>query len=531
MKIGILTSTYNRPEMLEALVVSLACSHFGTGHEITHYILDDGSDPPVDASIEGRGMQDYDVLLFQQHPNQGREGYWATKHNLFELARDEGHDLIVHLDDDVTVSEHFIEDAVRLWADVRNPYAMLNLFLDERIFSHFRGKPPQIIDGMCLIPAKLLDLIGWTVYPQSPGGSSTGIWRQLSRRLVEAHPRAFVYYLNQSLTDHHGTTAELSKLNKKDREALPMETLWFADETEGDPNIVDPIRGMVQTLSDKPPWLLTVHEGIGNCIIPYFLYLAMLRENPNTDIYCKGPAKAFYVELACHYGTECLEEDVGFGKYGKVVHAQRNVHKEIVSDHGRYSALCDDMKLYADRRGCTYREVTPIDWPHVRENFAAWQYDVVICAGALDDNGKWLRKRYRRWPEVVATLKGMGYSVACIGSPNDFIYGAEDRIGLPLLESFDIIAACKCFMSNCTGPAHFAEAIGKDHVVALTSTDREKNWKAKYNRFARVVDLSCKKGTCQADPDRWRGCLTFDCCYSPYDPLIKEVLDVLNPRD
>lgn len=539
MKIGIVTATYNRKDMLKNLIGSLACDAVGCGHEIIHYILDDGSDPPVSCEIENLDLVEYSVQLFRQSPNQGREGYWATTHNLFELAQGDGHDLIIHLDDDVTVCKDFFHIAVKAWENVRNPYAMLNLFLDNRIFSHFHGKPAQVIDGMCLIPSKLLDLIGWTVYPQMPGSSSTGVWRQLSCRLVNAHPQAFVHTLDQSLTYHHGTTAELSRLNKKDREIIPMKTLAFADEVPKKEEILDPIRGFYDDWRDGKKtngrWILCVYEGIGNCIVPYFLYLALLRKNPNTDVYCRGAAKPFYDVIAKHYETVCLDS---FEKsdYERVIQAQRNIHKEIESDHGKYDAICDEMKLYADQPGSTYREVTPLNWKALRvgnrKRMNAGLFDVIICAGSLDNNARWLRKRYRRWPEVVGILKDKGLSVACIGSPNDYIYGAEDRIGLPLLESFDRIASCKCFASNCTGPAHFAEAIGKEHVVVVTASDKEKNWKAKYNRFTHIVDMSCAKGPCQReDMNLWRSCLTWECCYGEPTLIAKEILDVVDSRD
>ena len=527
MNIGIVTAYHNRPEEIKEQISSIAKSLKRSamqGHKVTHYILDDGSDPILDEKLLN---SKYTVKLFRQDPNLGREGYWKTTHNLFQLAKGKGHQLIIHLDDDVKVCRSFFEIVLKLWIKA-GPWAMLNLFLDIRAFHRFRSMPPQIIDGMCLIPARLMDLIEWTVEPQPAGRSSTGVWRQLSQRLLAAHPDARVHYLNKSVTFHMGSGAGNSKLNPADRAIVPMETENWAGSSEK-VELVDPILGYGRSAVRDEKWVITVSEGMGNCIIPFWLYLRALAINPNVDIYCDGIAAEFYDVLCGYYGNECHRE-IDPNDYDQVIYAHRQTMRQIPGDHARVAALCNKWGLNADMNGSAYREVTPLNWPELRgEAYMPQKYDVVICAGSLNVDGKWMRKRYQRWVEVAHILRDAGFTVASVGKNEDYIHGTVDKTGLPLVFSFDIVDACDVFASNCTGPAHFREACGKRHIVAVTASNIKKNWEPKHNRFTSIVKGDCEP--CQEVTgkmgNRWRECVTWDCCYFDPQLIVESVYSIL----
>jgi len=523
MNIAVVTSYYERPEEMLKLGLSVSASARRSGFDVTHYVLDDGS---KEFPLVGQDFQlhkNYKAECFRQEPNMGRDGYWQTVENTLRLARGKGYDIVIHLDDDVYVCKDFFEIAVRAW-ERHGQYSMFNLFRDRRITDRHRGMPPQLLDGMCLIPTILLDKIDWKVEPQKPGNGSTGVWRQLSRRLLDAHPDAKVYYFTHSLTWHMGTSADKSKLNKADRAIEPMETVMFADHGGDKPKVIDPVNGI--ECRDEGKWLYCVYEGIGNCVIPYFGLLRLLAHNRNIDVYCQNEkARVFYRKICGVYNLQFFNEKPNPSYYERVFNMNRQGMPNVVGDHAKVQAVLDRHGMNADQAGSGYREVTPFEW----NAFICGSYDVLICAGSLDVDGKWLRKRYRRWPEVVEILKSWGYSVACIGGPRDYVYGAEDEIGLSMHASINLINSCGVFVSNCTGPAHIAEAIGKRHIVVGTASSPKKNWDPAFNRYTTYISKGCE---CQQDDgimgQKWKDCVTWECCY--IDPMIiaKEVRNALD---
>ncbi len=71
---------------------------------------------------------------------------------------------------------------------------------------------------------------------------------------------------------------------------------------------------------------------------------------------------------------------------------------------------------------------------------------------------------YRRWPAVLAALRGL--DIACLGTPADgCVPGAADYRGLPLEQQMDLLASASVCVGCSSGTMHLAAACGCDLVV------------------------------------------------------------------
>jgi len=155
------------------------------------------------------------------------------------------------------------------------------------------------------------------------------------------------------------------------------------------------------------------------------------------------------------------------------------------------------------------------------------RYDVIICNGGLN-SFEWLRKRYQRYHLVIKQLQDAGYSVGCVGLPNEYVYPADNLTGNGLIESAKLISSCKLFISNDTGLYHFANLIGKPNIVIFTATNVGKNYNEHFHRCATVVESPCECAPCQKEGygthERWHDCQDYICGQFNHKVIVDEAL-------
>jgi len=123
-----LINTYNRHESLLNLIKSI---HTIDG-KVDIYIVDDGSDPPIQDYSKIIKWNPYIHVYYQG--NKGKEYYWQTCNYLFDWVRDTHYKYYYMLPDDVVVPEDFLVKTQDLWGEIKadDPTLItLNLITDR----------------------------------------------------------------------------------------------------------------------------------------------------------------------------------------------------------------------------------------------------------------------------------------------------------------------------------------------------------------------------------------------------------------
>lgn len=138
-------------------------------------------------------------------------------------------------------------------------------------------------------------------------------------------------------------------------------------------------------------------------------------------------------------------------------------------------------------------------------------YDVVIADGCNKGQpAQWEIKSYPHYEEVVKILKEKDYSVASIGTPNEYVKGTVDKTGLSIMDAGGLIKNAKVLLSNDSGMYHYANTLGTTTVVIFTATSIEKNYDERFHVYTTILceDLECRP--CQAG-QRWKSCDGWMC--------------------
>jgi len=198
--------TYNRPKMLTECVEHL------NSKGIYPIILDDGSD----------NVPDLDYVF--SHKHRGKEGFWITwSEMLTECHRIESDFFLFMPDDFVDID---IDRIMKLHAKYKDkPYAY-NIINDGRT-KLFNGVLPVRKDSETIMTGfvdcgffcnrKALDKIGYFMNPTASNEESSGVGRQLSKRLLQN--RVLMYTPIKSLAKHGNHE---SKMHKEERLINPL---------------------------------------------------------------------------------------------------------------------------------------------------------------------------------------------------------------------------------------------------------------------------------------------------------------------
>lgn len=186
-KTAFLINTYNRHESIVRLVQSIRRIH--PNHHI--YIVDDGSVPHV---MEFRFFP-YIFVRHQQH--KGKQLYWQTCNELFDMVKGKDYDWYVMLPDDVTVAPDFLDKAIAKWNEISDPKLIgLNLIRDREGLACWTGFLPvekehatltQWLDMCFICQRRMLSQVlpipsvkmNWKDYPMRGSGVGAYISRTL----------------------------------------------------------------------------------------------------------------------------------------------------------------------------------------------------------------------------------------------------------------------------------------------------------------------------------------------------------------
>jgi len=286
--------------------------------------------------------------------------------------------------------------------------------------------------------------------------------------------------------------------------------------------------------------LFQVEAGLGNQIIssPVYFRLVQMYGGKNVHVIFVRESKwdteskaAFFNAVVYHNGGELLLiERGGFldRNYGRLYSCRKvgfetDIQQRIVLDGVTINNEFDnDCRLFPVKEiDAVVDQCYPVDWNKVTGANPKKKYDIVLVNGCMNTR-LWYRRRYQRWNEVVEILKGMGYTVACVGNRDEFIPGCDDYTGRPIAENMEMVANCKVCIGNNTGLTHFSNAVGTYTVVFISATNSTKDYNPKrFDRYIRFVTSREPCAPCQGAwslSERWMRCEYWKCSWS-IDPI------------
>ncbi len=156
-------------------------------------------------------------------------------------------------------------------------------------------------------------------------------------------------------------------------------------------------------------------------------------------------------------------------------------------------------------------------------------YDIILSNGYNRyGSARWEIKSYPHYKELVKLLDAEGFTIASIGSADEYIPGTEDKTGVSLYESLCLLHSAKCLVSNDTGMYHFANLVRTPNIPIFTATSVAKNYDKRFHKYADLVyrdDLPCRP--CQSNR-RWaKDCTNWEC--RDINPLVivKKIKEML----
>jgi hypothetical protein len=546
IKIAIITTYYERLEELPKLLASIKRSlRNKKKYFVRHYIIDDGSHEEFaldKAPVSKYELKNYHINCYANYENLGKEGYWQTYNNVFNFAMQDKHDYVIFLPDDEIVCSNFFDRIFGLYETLPKG-AMLQFLIDERIIKSLHGYPYENIDGTCLVPIEYMEALNWTVNKTEPPYPSSKVWRQITERILIKFPHAKVYTPDHSVVYHQ--CPRDSKMHTEQRSKHKITTFrWIDNNKPKKLGFINRWKGLLKKES-KERSLLVVGGGLGNQVMSLPLYLQWQKHVKQLDVCinnCYVMQKDFYEIVTNYFDAKTYtQEEIEPGNYeNQIVSSWGNGIKGIRVLDGAKRLLNNEVErnseiginnYFSSNNWNTHlffcKEVLPIDWQEFRGlDLSSYvpSYDVIICNGSYN-TFPWIKKRYMRWHEVVKILKSNGLTVASIGNPDEYIYGADDYIGISLLKSIDLVSQCKVFAGNCSGMTHVANALGKDTIYLLTLTSQEKNIDLEgFHCFSYPIQqIVCKNQPGQRAP-AWAltaecsGCYDWKCAYEQ-DPV------------
>ena len=235
MKIAVLITTHNRPEMLLQLLKDI--DRVKGNHIIITIIIADGPQgnyKPVHDYIDKNPAR----YFFDQYPEHGgKMYYYRLVNNLYQMCAS-AHclfrfDYFIQVPDDVTLADNFFNEAIDQFEAIKDPDKIcMNLLNDGRKqpgWTHF--KPVNVkSNGYTFIKTNWIDMcfisnsnyfkaLDWKILPVelSWSGSETcssGVGLQISKRLFELGKT--MYLTSRSLVGHGAHNSQMHPEHRKD---------------------------------------------------------------------------------------------------------------------------------------------------------------------------------------------------------------------------------------------------------------------------------------------------------------------------
>jgi hypothetical protein len=239
MKIAILITTFNRPELLLRLLRQIDGQNEELQHELSTIIVVDGPQNGYDEVNEYLLANGRDMVIETAEHN-GKPNYYKVINELYKAAgimdSFEQFDYFIQLPDDIELHRDFFTSAIARWETINNDKKIcLNLLNDGRkqpgwvpmdpVPERF-GITPVIRTGwvdLCFISTRqYFDALKWHINPidqkwANDPQRSSGVGMQISRRLFDM--RKDVYMVTPSLVSH-GTHE--SRMHPDHRKEVPL---------------------------------------------------------------------------------------------------------------------------------------------------------------------------------------------------------------------------------------------------------------------------------------------------------------------
>lgn len=240
MKIALIITTYNRPEMLMHLLDDIEKQK--GEHTIKINIVNDKSDKDysrVRYRLDDTNTFRYNFAESAQHC--GKVNYWCLVDYLFKILKENNFDYLIQIPDDVRLTDHFFDEAIRLYNSIKNSHkACLNLLNDYGrngmnlwTGTSIRHMGEVMETGwvdMCYIADKrFLSALDYEIKEVSQvwttsENHSSGVGMQISLRLKEAG--LSMYQVKSSLVIHG---AHESVMHPNHRKGVPLITNHIKD--------------------------------------------------------------------------------------------------------------------------------------------------------------------------------------------------------------------------------------------------------------------------------------------------------------
>jgi len=198
---------------------------------------------------------------------------------------------------------------------------------------------------------------------------------------------------------------------------------------------------------------------------------------------------------------------------------KQHIYRTDMSEVEVYLIVARDL-------GLTFPETTyDVSLPQTKETET---FDFVVHNGCILTNKVyWERKKYIHMKELVERLIDGGYTVACIGAPEEYCGAGVNKTGLKIEDSAALMNNCKFYISNETGTYQIASAFKTPGIVLYTATTPVKGHHPKFNGTFKVVTAGLDCQPC-AYTDAWDKCTKsthnlWNCRDIPVDKVIEEI--------
>ena len=246
MKIQILITSYNRPELLLDLLKDIQLK--ADDHELDILIMDDHSDldysKPVDYLLKHFKDQFY---IYRNETNFGKKDYWLTIDKAFKFIGFDSYDYLIQLPDDVLLVPDFFNKAIEAFEAIDDPYkSCLNILNDysrngksfwtkQTIKDVSFGDHKFVYTGwvdMCFIASPhFLNLLDHEMHEVKHSWSgkenlSSGVGMQISQRLVN-DLKTNIYQVNKSLVIHEDHPSVMHPFHRQEN---PLMSNHYTDK-------------------------------------------------------------------------------------------------------------------------------------------------------------------------------------------------------------------------------------------------------------------------------------------------------------
>lgn len=285
--------------------------------------------------------------------------------------------------------------------------------------------------------------------------------------------------------------------------------------------------------------LLCVGEGMGNCVQVLPLVHALTFNDITVDILnlsnCDNNTISWifkeYAEVVTRHDIHAYDGRIELATTKGVLRNPDRNSVPLVNDIKKqfiYSPYTNEVEVYltiATDLGLNLpTDLFDVKVPQVKETE---EFDFIFHNGCtLLNTSYWHRRKYPKMGELIDVLIDKGYSVACIGAPEEYC-GGENKTGLPIEDSAAFIKNAKFFISNDTGTYHIAAVLKQPGLVLFTATSSIKSYHPTLHKTIKLVTAGLDCQPCLYKKT-WDKCTettynNWSCRDIPIELIVKEI--------